>query len=107
MTRLKDFQRATSSTIILISAFNRESTKTDEPPGLQAFRESSAVEYTCDVALALHTKQEDMNKNPRAVQLVCRKNRNGALYEVDFDYFCRSDCFVPAKKENSRPIHMH
>ena len=98
MTRLKDFQRATNSTIILISALNRESTKTNESPGLQAFRESSAIEYSCDVAWTLYTKkgEDGMKKNPREVGLFCPKNRNGETgYRLYFNYHCRSDCFVP------------
>ena len=94
VSRLKDFQRATTSTVILISAFNRASNQNNTPT-LEAFRESSAIEYSADVAWLMTTKDgaEGMKKHPREVELHCKKNRNGELYTVYFNYYCRNDYF--------------
>lgn len=94
VSRLKDFQRATTSTVILISAFNRASNQNNTPT-LEAFRESSAIEYSADVAWLMTTKEreEGMKKHPREVELHCKKNRNGELYTVYFNYYCRNDYF--------------
>lgn len=94
MRRLKDFQRETNSTLVVVSAFNRASNQNSEP-ALTAFRESSSIEYSCDCAWLLQTENGEagMKKNPRSVKLICRKNRNGAVYEVFFSYYCANDYF--------------
>lgn len=101
---LKRLSRDLKLTIFGISSFNRESYSTNV--GMSAFKESGAIEYSSDVLIGLqfadidYSKQTDSgkqsikdqiaeakNKNPRPVQLVILKNRNGALGDVEFEYF--------------------
>lgn len=71
------------------------------------------LEYSADVIWGLqlklltedvYLKEEDekkqrdmldleMRKNPRSVQLLCLKNRYGAKYSVDFEYYSQNDYF--------------
>lgn len=101
MLRFKNFQRDTNATLIIISALNRASNLQSEP-GLSAFRESSAIEFSADVTWALQIKGESdaMKKNPRAMTLYCKKNRNGAIYDAFFNYYPRNDCFVPCTEQD-------
>ena len=103
MLRLKNFQRATNTTLIVISALNRASNQKQEPE-LDSYRESSSIEYSCDVALALTTlsdKGDDMKKMPRPTKLICRKSRNGGSFDdACFNYYCRFDCFEPCTEKD-------
>lgn len=90
MLRLKNFQRETNSTLIVISSLNREACNVGGTK-LFAFKESGSVEYSSDVAWLL--VREDEEDSPRHVKLVCMKNRSGATYEVSFEYWAQSDYF--------------
>ena len=101
MRKLKAFSTKYDVLFFVISALNRDNYALG---GLQAFRGSSAIEYGCDVAYNLsidfdpQTESFDSaaRKSPRNVKLKCLKNRLGNLYEINFDYFSRSDFFEPA-----------
>lgn len=103
MLRLKDFQRATNTTLIIISAFNRAS---GQDAKFESFRESSAIEYSADVVWALQlygvdnqeNKREKLKSNPRPMAFRCLKNRNGGVYEVYFNYYPAGEFFKPCKK---------
>lgn len=99
MLRLKDFQRETNSTLVVVSAFNRDSGK---DATMQSFRESSAIEYSADVlwALQLEGNDDDLKKSPRPMKFKCLKNRNGAPYDVYFNYFAAHDCFRACTKQD-------
>ena len=99
MLRLKDFQRNTGATVILISAFNRAN---GNDANFTSFRESSAIEYSADVIWALQLKggEEEKKNNPRPIEFRCLKNRNGAIYDCYFNYFCANDCFIPCKVQD-------
>ena len=47
MLRLKDFQRATNTTLLVISSFNRENYY--QKVSFSSFKESGAIEYSADV----------------------------------------------------------
>lgn len=106
MLQLKNFQRDTGATVIVISAFNRANGNDAE---FSSFRESSSIEYSADCLWALQYRDdgddEDNSKatEPRPMELKCLKNRNGAPYTVQFDYYAAYDYFVPceAKKRSS------
>lgn len=103
--KLKNFQRKTNTTFIVISSFNRENY--NEEVTFKSFKESGGIEYTADVVFGMQINtdgqgrtsaniEEGKKKNPRAVQLVCLKNRHGANYDVTFNYFPAVDTFEPA-----------
>ncbi|MBR0288660.1 MAG: AAA family ATPase [Selenomonadaceae bacterium] len=98
--KLKNFQRATDSTVIVISSLNREACKLGGD-GLFNFKESGSIEYSADVTWQLVRDGEV--DNPRRVKLKCAKNRNGSIYDVDFDYYADSDYFCGRPK--SRQVY--
>lgn len=92
---LKRISRDLKLPIIGISSFNRTSYK--EKVGMEAFKESGALEYGSDVLIGLQLKgagtkgfdvDQAKQKAPREVELVILKNRNGATGKtVDFLYY--------------------
>ena len=96
MLKLKTFQRATEATLILVSSLNRESCR-GGGDDMFAFKESGAIEYSADVTWRLSCEKDKSKELPRPVKFVCAKNRNGATYEVYFDYYAQSDYFCPRR----------
>lgn len=97
MLSLKTFQRETNATVILLSALNREGNK-GMSNALFSFKESGAIEYSADVTWHLGfpvESEEEQKILPRRVELKCMKNRNGATYKVEFEYYADSDYFFP------------
>lgn len=92
---LKRISRDHKIPVIGISSFNRSSYK--EAVTMIAFKESGAIEYSSDVLIGLQLKgagTKDFNentqkdKNPRDVELVILKNRNGATGKtVSYEYY--------------------
>lgn len=82
-------------TIIAISSLNRASYK--DAIGMEAFKESGAIEYAADVLIGLQLEgagKKDFNpteakrKDPREVELIILKNRNAATgRKVAFRYY--------------------
>ena len=81
---LKRITRDYKLPLIGISSFNRASYK--EAVTMEAFKESGAIEYSSDVLIGLQLKgaggntfdaNEAKRKNPREIELVILKNRNG------------------------------
>ena len=114
--RLKDFQRETNSTLIVISSFNRENYFNDV--SFSSFKESGAIEYSADVIWGLQNNgvnaegksdKEEMiemgKKAVREIKLSCLKNRNGGQYECFFRYHAAHDYFETLEKEKERRIH--
>ena len=117
MLRLKDFQRETNSTLIVISSFNRDNYY--KPASFSSFKESGAIEYSADVIWCLEidafggsnqedatvkTKIAEMSKEKvRDIKLSCLKNRNGGQYECFFKYHAAHDYFEPREKEKEQP----
>ena len=99
MLRLKDFQRETNSTLVVVSAFNRDSGK---EATMQSFRESSSIEYSADVLWALQLEGNDdvKGRSLRPTLFKCLKNRNGATYDAYFNYHAAHDCFVPCTRQD-------
>ena len=113
---LKRLSRDYKIPVIGISSFNRESYKENSSNRgrvTQAdFKESGAIEYSADVLIGLefagagdktYSEKEEKKKNPREVQLVILKNRNGRAWESAnfkyyqlFNYFKEED---PAEEE--------
>lgn len=92
---LKRISRDFKIPVIGISSFNRASYK--ERVTLEAFKESGAIEYGSDVLIGLQFKgagSKDFNdteakrKDPREVELVILKNRNGRTGDtIEFNYY--------------------
>lgn len=112
--RLKALQNKYDLTVIVISSLNRQNYLT--PIDFESFKESGGIEYTADVIWGLQLSvmsdelfgregkikekrdkvREAKTANPRAIDLVCLKNRYGrASYTAQFNYFPASDTFVP------------
>lgn len=118
--RLKDFQRATNSTLIIISSFNRENYW--EAASFKAFKESGGIEYGSDSIWALQNygvgdngeldkdKMLEMSKQKiRKIKLSCLKNRNGSAYDCYFRYHAAHDYFEPCEEsdEDDRQSFVH
>ena len=128
--KLKNFQRQTNSTFIVISSFNRLNYA--QRVSFESFKESGNIEYSADVVWGLQlyctnklldgatSKNRDIidlakKANPRQIQLCCLKNRQGTNYDVFFNYFPAHDCFVPCDESDFKneetsgnaPINYH
>lgn len=101
VVELKRISRDFDLPVLAISSFNRENYR--NAVSMEAFKESGAVEYSSDVLLGLQLAGAgeagfDVNaakvRNPRAVELVMLKNRNGAPYaKIEYAYVARFSYF--------------
>lgn len=106
--KLKNFQRETNATFLVISSLNRQNYK--ESATFESFKESGGIEYSADVVWCLqfyrekddkgeykilnNSKIEEMKKeNPRKINLKCLKNRYGGNYDCYFRYYPAADYF--------------
>ena len=119
IVELKRISRDYKTPVIGISSYNRENyRKGSDSNGavtLEAFKESGALEYTSDVAIGLQfagagSKDFDLTeakkKDPRRVELVILKNRNGKSWgKVNFTYYPLFNTFKEGKPEDeAEPI---
>ena len=117
VTGLKQLSRDENITIIVVSSLNRSNYLT--PIDFESFKESGGIEYTADVVWGLQLqaiheeifnstqkikeKREVINEakksNPRKIELVCLKNRNGiSNYSCNFTYYPKYDLFISEDK---------
>ena len=92
---LKRISRDFKTPLIGISSFNRASYK--EAVTMEAFKESGAIEYSSDVLIGLQLKgaggdkfnaTEAKKKDPREIELVILKNRNGRTGgKIGFNFY--------------------
>ncbi|MDE6087974.1 MAG: toprim domain-containing protein [Oscillospiraceae bacterium] len=92
---LKRISRDFKIPVIAVSSFNRDNYSA--PVSMVSFKESGAIEYSSDVLIGLQlhgagTKDFDATKekakNPREIELVILKNRNGATgKKIGYKYF--------------------
>lgn len=112
MLRLKDFQRSTNATLLVISSFNRENYY--QKVGFSSFKESGAIEYSADVIWGLENYGVDAEgkldkdevikmsrEKVRKIKFSCLKNRNGGAYECFFRYHAAYDYFEPCNEEET------
>lgn len=107
---LKRISRDFKTPVIGISSFNRDNY--NNAVSMQAFKESGAIEYSSDVLIGLQLKGAGTNefdpteakkKNPREVELVILKNRNGQTgAKVPFEFYPMFNYFV----ENDNPQYI-
>lgn len=113
--KLKNYQRETGATFIVISSFNRQNY--GQQVAFESFKESGNIEYSADVVWGLQlyaTRQleegatnrnreiiEKAKKaNPRQVELKCLKNRQGKNYSCYFRYYPAVDTFEPCTEDD-------
>ena len=114
--KLKNFQRETNTTFIVVSSFNR--TNYNLSVGFESFKESGNIEYSADVVWAMQLNITDSFKSgtdtskirkivdfakkhqPREIKLKCLKNRSGNNYDCFFKYFSAHDTFKPCKESD-------
>ena len=107
---LKRISRDHKTPVIAISSLNRQSYQ--DEANMASFKESGAIEYSSDVLIGLQLKgvgPKDFDvdaakaKNPREIELVVLKNRNGmAGGRLEYKYFTPFHCFKeigPAKEK--------
>ena len=92
---LKRISRDFKTPVIGISSFNRDNY--NNAVSMQAFKESGAIEYSSDILIGLQLKgagdknfdpTEAKKKNPREIELVILKNRNGQTgAKVPFEFY--------------------
>lgn len=92
---LKRISRDFKVPVVGISSFNRASYK--DAVTMEAFKESGAIEYSSDVLIGLQLKgvgtagfdaNKAKDKDPREIELVVLKNRNGATgKKIEYEYF--------------------
>ena len=118
MLRLKDFQRETQATLLVISSFNRENYY--QKVSFSSFKESGAIEYSADVIWGLENHGVDAEgkldrdevikmsrEKVRKIKFSCLKNRNGGAYETFFRYHAAYDYFEPLREEKESPRYEH
>ena len=109
MTALKQISRDNNIPVIAISSFNRENYS--KPVDFTSFKESGAIEYSADIVLGLqlevinhlsnineNDKREMINEakasNPRDIEVVCLKNRNGIpFFKCGFKFYPQFNVF--------------
>lgn len=121
VTELKRMSRDMNLSVFVISSLNRQNYLS--PIDFEAFKESGGIEYTADVVLGLQLevlnnelfdkqnrmkeKREKINEaraeNPRQIELVCLKNRNGKpFFKCNFTYWASYDFYEPNKIEDKQ-----
>lgn len=98
---LKRISRDHKLPILAISSFNRENYK--NAVGMQSFKESGAIEYSSDVLIGLQLEGAGddsfdataaKRKNPRDIELVVLKNRNGRVGDkIKYQYYSMFNFF--------------
>ena len=107
---LKRISRDFKTPVIGISSFNRDNY--NNAVSMQAFKESGAIEYSSDVLIGLQLKgagdkdfdpTEAKKKNPREIELVILKNRNGQTgTKIPLEFYPLFNYFV----ENDNPQYI-
>lgn len=107
---LKRISRDFKTPVIGISSFNRDNY--EKSVSMQSFKESGAIEYSSDILIGLQLKgagekdfdpTEAKKKDPREIELVILKNRNGKTgVKVPFEFYPMFNYFV----ENSEPQYI-
>lgn len=83
----KQLATATNVPILVISAVTGKDKKDRvNPPDIAQVAWSSEIEYAANLAFAVHTHRDE-DGNAMNTEIVCRKNRHGAL----FDFYVKMD----------------
>ena len=115
--KLKNFQRETGTTFIVISSLNRANY--GQQVTFESFKESGNIEYSADVVwgLQLYVTRElkdgigisngnrekilkAKEANPCQLELKCLKNRQGRNYSCFFEYYPAVDTFEECQEKD-------
>lgn len=108
---LKRISRDFRTPVLAISSFNR--TNYQNPALMESFKESGAIEYSADVLIGLQLEgagrqdfdvDEAKRKEPRRIEAVILKNRNGRTGErLNFSFYAAYNCFEESLEESLNP----
>lgn len=111
---LKRLSRDFKIPVIAISSLNRQSYSA--PIGMEAFKESGAIEYSSDVLIGLQAKgaggadfdiNEAKRKDPREIELKILKNRNGRTGDsLAFEYYPMFNLYREAERTAAQQPRM-
>ena len=78
---LKRLSRELDTAVLVVSSFNRNATKNELTPAMEAFKESGAIEYGADVLLGLYLQdgKDGRSNEERRIGLCVLKNRKGRV----------------------------
>lgn len=109
VVELKRISRDFDLPVVMVSSFNRENYH--NAVTMEAFKESGAVEYSCDVLFGMQLAGAgeagfDLNAakscEPRGIELVLLKNRSGIPYaRLPYHYYARVSAFA---ENTTRPL---
>lgn len=97
VTSLKAISREYKTPVVAISSLNRSSYR--DGAKIESFKESGGIEYSADVLISLQYAGQDSfrdasediknakEKDPRLLEAVVLKNRNGRCGKVSFTYY--------------------
>lgn len=107
----KRISRDFKLTIMAISSFNRDSYNVEV--SMKSYKESGSIEYGSDVLIGLQLQgvgesnfdiNEAKRKDPRQVEAVILKNRNGRTGDtIPFDYYPAFNYFTEGKQKEAKP----
>lgn len=127
VSELKRISRDYKTPVVVISSFNRGNYST--PVDMESFKESGAIEYSSDVLIGLQLGdvftgsnetdpeknkgeikkkvKEAKAKNPRPVELVILKNRNGAIPKkpIKYKFYPMFNLFAEEKDEDPQAFY--
>lgn len=124
MTTLKQMTRELLVPVLAIATVSRDNYMV--PFALESLKESGGIEYTADVVMGLQFQclsselfsgeakgklsekreklAEEMGKDPRKVELVCRKNRFGrGRFDIPLAFYPANDLFLPDNPYITKP----
>lgn len=104
--RLKKISRDYKTPVIAVSSFNRANYSTKA--SLESFKESGSIEYTSNITLGFQLKgvgqkgfdvNEAKKKNPREIEIVVLKNRDGKTGDkLYYNYYPQFNVFLEAEQ---------
>ena len=101
VVELKRIARRFKIPVVAISSFNRAANRSEEISE-DAFKESGAIEYSCDVALGLQSKDKEKSTT-REIELKILKNRIGVKNKkITFEYNAGFHHFKEIKETEKR-----
>jgi replicative DNA helicase len=104
--RVKSMARALRVPVICVSQLNRLSERENRAPRMSDLRQSGAIEQDADVIVFLHTDESELKQDPRPVQLMVAKNRNGGIGDCPMVFFRSQQRIEPAdmRHTEARPL---
>ncbi len=106
--RLKQLAQEISIPVIQLSQLNRNVTGKDgkiREPQLADLRESGSVEQDSNAVIFLHPKSLNTEKyENKFLKLIVRKNRNGRLGDIDYEFVGDTMTFIEKEWIDGKPV---